>query len=50
MEYPAVALSHGDPMAMVPLDQWLHVLQQIKDSVDVEEIQHSALNMCLAGS
>ena len=30
-----VALSHGDPVTVVPQDQSLHVLQQITDGVDV---------------
>ena len=33
--YPAVALSHVDPVAIIPQDKSLHTLQQVINGVDV---------------
>lgn len=46
----AVAWSHGDPVAVIPQAQFLHVLQQATDEVDVGEYPLKALDVCLCGS
>lgn len=46
----AVAWSHGDPVAMVPQAQFLHMLQQATDKVDVGKYPLKALDECLRGS
>lgn len=40
----------GIPVAMVLLDQFLHVLQQVTDGVEVGVCQLKALGVCLGGS
>lgn len=37
MGYPAVSLSHGDPVAIINKDQFLHTLQKDTDWVDVKK-------------
>lgn len=47
--HPAVALSPGDPMALVLLGQHLCKLQQLIDGVDVGLGQLKAMDLYLGG-
>lgn len=49
LRYPAVTLIHGDPVAMVPQDWFLHTFQQVIDEVDIGADQLKALDMGLDG-
>lgn len=42
LEYPAFVPSHGGPVAVIPQDQSLHTLQQVRDGVDVRMSQPKA--------
>lgn len=48
--YPAVALSHGDLVAMAPQDQSRHMLLEVTDGIDAGKCQLKALDVCLVNS
>lgn len=48
--YPAVALSHRDPVVIAPQDQAIYSLQQVIDEVDIKMGQPKAQDEGLGGS
>lgn len=48
--YPAVTLTHGDPVAIFPQDQSFHAFQQVSDKVDGRVGQQKAQDVALGGS
>lgn len=48
--YPAVTLTHGDPVAIFPQDQFFHAFQHVSNKVDGRVGQQKAQDVALGGS